>query len=208
MVIHRADLQGVLLKEVSMLGVTVRLDSHVAKLNFSEPLVELQNGEKHATDIILGADGERSACRDGLLKSSLLSRDAGDHVFRITARINDVLQHADLADLVDPPCVNLWVGPGSFVVTYALKRDNLLNIVMTRAHDPAQTVTHGPQRADVSEVREAFAAWDGRFQKLLGLAQGCSKWTLLETRASASWTHADGNFALLGDAAHAMLPWL
>ena len=198
MIIHRADLQTILLMEAKRLGVLIRLHSQIAKLNSSEPSAELNNGEKHVTDIILGADGERSACRDALLGFDLPSQDAGDHVFRIIAKINDVRKHADLLDLVDPPCVNLWVGPGYSAVTYALKRDNLLNIVLTCTHDPAKTVIHSPQRAEISEVREAFQCWDGNFQKLFGLAQGCRKWTLLETPEPAFWTHSDSNFALLG----------
>ena len=208
MVIHRADLHSSLLKEAKRLGVAIRLDSHITKFDFLEPSVELSNGERHVGDIILGADGERSTCRDALLGFGLPARDSGDHVFRITVKTSDILQHEELVSLVQPPCINLWVGPGAHAMTYALKRDGLLNIVLTCAHDAAQSVEPGPHFVEISEARRAFSRWDEKFQTLLGLAHGCSRWTLFETPESGHWIHPDGKFALLGDSAHAMLPFL
>ena len=111
-------------------------------------------------------------------------------------------------DLVQPSCVNLWVGPVVNGIPYALKRDGLLNVVLTCARDISKTVPHGPRRAEMHEVREAFGRWDDKFQTLLSLAQGCTKWTLLQTPEGPYWTHPNRKFALLGDSAHAMLPYL
>ena len=208
LVIHRADLHHILLQEARRLGVKINLNRHFTKINFSEPSVELSNGEKSIADIVLGADGERSACRDALLGYSTPPHDSGDHVFRITIKASDILQHKDLVDLIQPPCINLWVGPGAHAMTYALKRDGLLNIVLTCAHDISTTVQHGPQKADIAEARKAFSQWDAKFQSLLSIAQSCSKWTLLQAPIATHWTHPDGKFALLGDSAHAMLPFL
>ena len=208
MVIHRADLHGTLLKEAKRLGVVIKLDSHIVKLDFLEPSIELSNGEKYVSDIILGADGERSACRETLLGSSSPVRESRDHVFRVTVNTSEILEHENLVNLVQPPCINLWVGPGAHAMTYALKRDGLLNIVLTCAHDPAKSIDHGPQKADIKEAIKAFSHWDENFKTLLGLAQGCSKWNLFEPPKSGPWIHPNGKFALIGDSAHAMLPFL
>ena len=70
----------------------------------------------------------------------------------------------DLVDLIQPPCINLWVGPSAHAMTYALKSDGLLNTALTCAHDVSTAVQHGPQRADIAEAREAFSQWDGKLQ--------------------------------------------
>ena len=208
MVIHRADLHGTLQEEAKRLGVSIKLNCHIIKLDFLEPSIELSNGEKYVSDVILGADGERSACRDTLLGLRPSARDSRDHVFRITVNISEILQHESLVSLVQPPCLNLWIGPGAHAMGYALKRDEVFNIVMTCAHDPAKSVDHGPQRVDLNEAINACSHWDEKFKTIIGLAQGCSRWTLFEPPKSGPWVHRNGKFALLGDSAHAMLPFL
>ncbi|KAL8687848.1 MAG: hypothetical protein Q9218_006093 [Villophora microphyllina] len=208
LVIHRADLHDVLLEEAQRLGVSIRLDCQFTHINFSQPSIQLADGGNIIADVILGADGERSASRDTLLGHHSPLFDSGNHVFRITVNIDDVAHHEDLVDLVRPPCLNLWVGPGANAMSYALKRDNLFNVVTTCAHDISTTVQHAPRKVDIEEVRKAFSQWDPKLQALLGIAQECSKWTLFEAPEAASWIHPDGKFALIGDAAHAMLPFL
>lgn len=208
LVIHRADLHKVLLQEVERLGVTTRLNSDITNIDFFKPSVTLSNGENHQCDIILGADGERSTSREAMLGFNDPMRESGDQVFRITVKGSDVSQHKDLVGLVKPPNINLWVGPDANAVAYLLRKDNLYNIVLTRARDPADSVQHGPQRAEINEVRRAFDQWEPRFKTLLNIAQQCSKWTLFEYSELPRWTHPAGKFALLGDSAHAMLPFL
>lgn len=208
MVIHRADLHSILLREALRLGVSIRLNSQIVRFNLCEPSVDLASGEKYVADLVIGADGERSACRGALIGHDIPARDCGDHVFRITVPITDVLQHQHLAGLVDPPCINLWVGPGAHAMTYALKRDSLLNIVLTCAHDDSHDVRPGPKFVEIREAQEAFKDWDQNFQTLLGLAQACAKWTLLHPPTPDYWVHTEGRFALLGDSAHAMLPFM
>ena len=174
LVIHRAYLHNFLQQEARRLGVHIKLNCQFTKINFSEPSVDSSSGEIHFADTILGADGERSACRGALLGYSPPLQDSGDHVFRITVKTSDVAQHRDLIHLVQPPCINLWVGPGAHAITYLLKRDDLLNIVLTCSHDISTTVQHDPQRAEIAEAREAFSRWDAKFQALLGIAHGCS----------------------------------
>ena len=207
-VIHRGDLHSILLKEARRLGVSIVLDSDIIKLDFDRAAVDLSNGKRYKGDIMLGADGERSFCRDALTGIKSRSYDSGDHVFRFTVKASDMIQHKDLALFAQPPCINLWVGPGAHAMTYALKRDDLLNVVLTCRHDCTQAPQHGPRKVEIEEVRKAISYWDERFHILLGLAQSCSKWTLFETPMPASWAHPSGRFILLGDSAHAMLPFL
>ena len=208
LIIHRADLHSILLQEAKCIGVIVKLDTQFTRINFDEPSVETSHGEKYVADVVIGADGEKSACRDALYGHNLSSRDSGDHVLRITVKIHDLIQHDDLVDLVQPPCINFWVGPDSFGMAYPLKKDDVLSITLTCAHDPSITGEPAPQRVEVADARHEFSEWNSKFQRVLDLAQGCIKWTLFDTPEVVRWTHSDGKFALLGDSAHVMLPFM
>ena len=208
LVIHRADLHNILLQEAERLDVHISLNCQISRINFTESSVKLSSGELISGDVIFGADGERSMCRDALFNHASSFQDSGDHCFRITVDGNEVAKHKGLADLVQPPSIKFWVGPGAHAMSYALKRDGLLNIVLTCKHDLSTTSQHGPLQADMAEVRQAFSHWDSKLQALLDIAKECSKWNLFEAPEASYWTHPDGKFTLLGDSAHAMLPFL
>jgi hypothetical protein len=60
--------------------------------------------------------------------------------------------------------------------------------------------------AELSAVRAAFDDWDPRLQALFGAAGDIRKWALLDHPVPSVWSR--GRIALLGDACHAMLPYL
>jgi salicylate hydroxylase len=59
-------------------------------------------------------------------------------------------------------------------------------------------------------MRAFFGEWDPKLKKLLSLVDICLKWKLQNSDPSAlaTWVHPHGTFCLLGDAAHATLPYL
>jgi salicylate hydroxylase len=63
---------------------------------------------------------------------------------------------------------------------------------------------------NIEEMRAFFGNWDLKLKKLLSLAGTCQKWKLQNSDPSAlpTWVHPHGTFCLLGDAAHATLPYL
>lgn len=65
-------------------------------------------------------------------------------------------------------------------------------------------------KGDIEEMRAFFGNWDPKLKKLLSLVDTCLKWKLQNSdpTALASWVHPYGTFCLLGDAAHATLPYL
>ena len=157
LIVHTADLHSLLLQEAKRLDVIINFDVHFTSINFSEPSVATSDGNRYAADIIIGADGERSTCRDALNGYSLPPWDSGDHVFRVMVKTSDIVHHKDLVDLVQPPCINFWVGPDSFCMAYSLKKDNVLSLTLTCAHNPSTKVEHVPQKVEVADVRHDFS---------------------------------------------------
>ena len=56
-VIHRQDYHAILLEEAARLGVEIKLNADVAKLDFEKTEVILSDGEVIQGDVIVGADG-------------------------------------------------------------------------------------------------------------------------------------------------------
>ena len=204
---HRATFHSILLKKAIKLGIKIRLGVNVSKIDFETPSVHLDDGEVLYSDMVLGADGQDSLSRQLMLGRPDRPISAGDAVFAIDIAQSEMMEHEELRDLVDPPCINLWFGPCAHVVVFALREDGLVHIIGSRTANLEEPIRARPQPVDLAELRQYLAKWDPRIRKIFDIAQSGLKWTLTETPYLTQWAHADGKFALIGDAAHAMLPF-
>lgn len=207
LVIHRAEYLKALLKEAKELGVEMQLGSVVKDIDFTKPSILLEDGRTLEADLIVGADGERSFCRDALLGHPDPPHPSGDIVFRTVIPVEKLQEDSALTGLIDPPAIHFWLGPDAHALAYILG-DGLLNLVLVRPDFPDAQVTFGPQPADMDLIKGSVKQWDYNFQRLLDIAQQASKWILVACNDLPSWTHPAGKFTLLGDSAHAMLPYL
>ena len=211
LLIHRADLQRILKERAEGLGTEIILNTMIESIDVREnekSSVILRGGERVEADLIIGADGERSFCRNHVLRFSDLPQEPTRLVYRFTVPISELLEHQQLSELADPQNINLWMGPHSHVVSYVVQGFGLLNIALTLRLEADVEKDFGIRRAEISELRKAFKLWDTRFESLLGMTQEAAKWPLLEYDTPKSWIDGSGRFALLGDSAHAMLPCL
>lgn len=207
LVIHRAEYLKVLVQTAKELGVTIKLGSVVKSIDFAHPSIILGDGKTLKADLIVGADGERSFCRDALLGHPDPPHPSGDIVFRTVIPVAKLQEDTALTGLINPPAIHFWLGPDAHALAYILG-DGLLNLVLVRPDFPGAEATFGPQPADMELIKDSVKQWDYKFQRLLDIAQEASKWILVECNDLLAWTHPCGKFTLLGDSAHAMLPYL
>ena len=206
--IHRSTLHDTLLKKATEAGVIVRLGVIVAKIDFAEPSVHLTSDEILRGDLVLGADGENSQCRELLLGQPDPPFHAGDFIFALDIKHDVVSQTEGVREFLDPPNIDIWFGPDAHIVVFSLKRDQMLHVIGSRRDPNTNLVQARPQLTDINEMRHYFRDWDPRLKKLLDLAEYCLKWTLTATTELHKWSHISGKFSLLGDSAHAMTPYL
>ena len=204
--IHRADYHKILVAEAERLGVSMKLGSTVMTIDFEKPSLHLRDKPEFHADLILGADGLKSICREALLGHPDPPRLTGDLAYRVIIKASDMKQHPDLKVLVEKPTINYWMGPNSHVVCYLLQGGGLYNIVLISPDNLPELVNTA--KADLNEMRAFFQKWDPKLKALLGLVQETSKWRLQNSEEMERWSHPSGKFALLGDACHATLPYL
>ncbi|GFF38203.1 putative FAD binding domain-containing protein [Aspergillus udagawae] len=208
LMIHRADLLRALLSGTGTLGIEIKLGSEVKEIDFNKPSLRLATGEVYEADLILGADGERSRCRGRLLGREDPPYSPGDVVYRISVPTKDITEDHLAWDLKRRTSVNFWMGSGGHVVTYPIQHD-MLNVVLVYAEGAGGNVMYGPQRADIEEFRSKIWNWDPVLHELINVEGSvCTKWTLFQIHEPVQWRHESGRFALIGDAAHAILPCL
>ena len=206
---HRADLQKLLHAKALELGVQIRTGARVADVDASYPSaavsVKLESGETIQADLVVGADGLWSRCRELLLNQSDKPLPTGDLAYRIVLDLSTITDPA-LRRLISEPEVHFWVGPHAHAVSYSLRAGKMFNMVLLVPDDLPENVARA--KGGVEEMRALFADWEPIFRKLLDQVTAVDKWKLMHRPELPRWTNDRGNFVLMGDSCHPMLPYL
>ncbi|KAH8588928.1 FAD binding domain-containing protein [Bisporella sp. PMI_857] len=206
LLIHRADFHAILVSAALAAGVTIRLKSPVKSVDFARPALLLENGEEVLGDVILGADGLRSRCREALLGRKDPPVPCGSLAYRITLNEESLRGHEDLRSLVDYPEFHSWMGPDSHVVFYPLRTGQLCNLVLVAPDNLPKF--EDSAAANLAEITDLMKNWEPRIHKLMGMVTSTTKWRLQDNVELDRWTSDQGTFTMLGDACHATVPYL
>lgn len=196
---HRVALIEVLADAVRAAGIELMLNAQVFDIVLGPPAeITLSDGHKLQADLLIGADGVKSKLRR-LLEPKAEPRFTGQVAWRATLPLYDDL----------PEEAQVFMGPGRHLVRYPLLapngRDRLVNLVAVE--ERADWAAEGWHHLDAPEnLRRAFAGFCPEVQALLERVEAPYLWGLFRHPVAARW-HGPGA-AILGDAAHATLPFL
>jgi len=201
--LHRADLHTTLVARARELGVRIMLDMKVSDIDFDHSTVHVQSGQTYAGDLIVAADGLWSKCRECFLGSKDDPLPTGDLAYRIVLALDQVKDEA-VRDWISKPTVHFWIGPNTHAVGYSVRAGTTYNLVLLAPDDLPPEVARQP--GSVEEMKQLFAGWDPMLTRFLSYVDAVDKWKLMHRPELESWINEKGNFVMIGDASHPMLP--
>jgi salicylate hydroxylase len=201
--LHRADLHNLLVAKVKRLKSNViRLNSRVLGFEETEDRVQvkLSDGSRMSADILIGADGVKSAVRAQIAGASQASY-TGDAAWRLIVPADRL--PANLMGRV----MSVWMGPGRHAVCYYLRGGSLLNfvgLVETGEVSEESWTAKYPWET----LKADFDGWHNDIQTVIDRADRdmCYRWSLYYRPPIAKWSTRRAT--MLGDAVHATLPYL
>ncbi len=197
--IHRADLIDILVDAAKDNGVRLNLNCAIDSLRLKDNGVEITISDKLIEgDLAIGADGVHSTLRNVLI---------GDGKVKYTGYMAwRGLVPADRfnIDLIGPGVSN-WLAPYRHFVAYYVRGQQLINFVGVQIQ-PDWTEDGWSHKGDLSKLRTAFSDFDKPVRDILDACEDCHIWGLIDREPLETWTQ--GSVALLGDAAHPMLPFM
>jgi salicylate hydroxylase len=194
---HRADLLAVLAAAVP--SKLIHLGHRCVGVAERHDRVEasFQDGSIVEADAIIGADGIHSAVRSAILGPES-PRFSGNVAFR------GLVPAARLAHLGMEPKSNLWLGPNRHFVHYFVGAGRYVNWVGVVPDE--WCVESWTEKGEIADALAKFDGWHRRVREIIAAADITNRWALYDRDPLDTW--AIGRVALLGDAAHAMLPFM
>lgn len=196
-VIHRADLLDLLRSVVPAADLHLGVRAVAVDQDADGARLLLADGSSVDADVVIGADGIHSVLRGAVTRPSP-PRYSGLCAWRS-------LVPAEAAPgFARRPVQTLWLGPQHHLVHYPVSGGRLINLV---AFSPAGdfAVESWESRGRVEDLAAEFDGWDRRLEALVAAAGEVGRWALLDREPIDTWT--SGRLALLGDAAHPMVPF-
>lgn len=195
-VMHRSTLQQALLTQV--------LHNPLCRLHLGhrvEPADHTAIAEITGTpsDLLVGADGAWSSVRK-LIEGRPDIGFSGNVAWRFT------VPAAVAPAFLDPSNVTAFLGPNSHLVAYPLKEIDGFNIVAIAAGmDPGETWGTEGSAGQRALLLRQFAGWNMEICTLLASLERATFWPLYEA-SDGRWQNGRDT-VLIGDAAHAMMPF-
>lgn len=213
--VHRADFLDTLAS---------RLPAGIAQFNKRAERVEsladqarvvFEDGTDYHCDILIGADGIKSSIRNYVL--SALGEPLEHPRFTGTCAYRGLIDSEQLRSayrrhgidehLIDVP--QMYLGLDAHILTFPIKQGRIINVVAFVSDRSSNAPTWPKDKPWVSNATQAellrdFEGWDKAVRVLLDCIPAPTYWALHDLAELPGYVH--GRVALIGDAAHAMLP--
>jgi salicylate hydroxylase len=194
--LHRADLHSSLISLIPPERVHLGARCVAIEQTADTARLRLSDDSTVAATLVVGADGIHSIVREQLAADR--PRYSGQTIYRGLVPADRVPY------LLAEPRVRLWFGPDQHCVCYPVSSGRQVSFGATVTAPDWQEESWSA-RGSVLDLAPAYAGWHEDVTRLIGAAEAVSRWALHDRENIDRLS--SGRVAVIGDAAHPMLPF-
>lgn len=201
LVIHRADLQKILLSACQnepdiQLRMAVKVRDAVRHSNGISLIADNSTGtQNYRGAALIGADGVNSIIRNECFECS-------NPISTGTIALRGMLPISKIPENLQNNNITMWLGTQAHVVMYPVRGGQYQNVVITLRDEFCDKF---PQDLVAGhKIKSEMPMWNDDFLSLLDIDAGWTSWPLMAAPKLSDWH--ENNILLIGDAAHAMTP--
>jgi len=225
MVFHRPDFQTALLRRLPAsyrIHCSKRLRSYSQRLGGPITLV-FEDGSRSTCDVLLGADGLKSAVRRSLLGEKIQwaqSQNRWSEAADITSVIEPVWTGSNAYRALIPAerlralhpnhrvftQPTQYLGKNGYIISYPIAHGKMINFVAFKSQPELEGSKFNGSwvcQTEKSEFANIFRSWEPEAQAIIECVEKPLRWAIHTVKSKS---FVSGNAAILGDAAHAMPP--
>lgn len=157
--------------------------------------VTSEKGSSHHFDLVIGADGIKSAMRRFIfpdLKPQVASNIAA---YRSVISYKEVFEKIPEARTRLGNTADVWVGPGGYILLYPLTAGTELNVVT--AFEQERPITE-LEDVEIEDFRRHYEDWDPFIVKIINMVKDTKRWPLLVIPPVKTWSNEEKNVVLMG----------
>lgn len=205
LVVHRVDLAQILhsaceaQEDIEILH-GLQVSDLAAHPNGLTLLCEARGSvSEYLVSAIIGADGAWSSMRS-FVHDSIAPEFTGLIAWRVMMDIESV------APAISRQSTGLWLGPRAHLVHYPVRQGRLLNVIAITRWEKEYAPDKGWMEQAITDERVApFVRWQPHLRELVNTRSNWGGWPIFACKKPGKF--ANGPLCLIGDAAHAMVPF-